>query len=84
MEINWSKVFDWSVVGVQAPYPLRGANGVFAYCVDVMYRHHGLRRVMFPVTRDRVLVSGQEVAEAHAKQFFARMYAKMQHKTKAR
>ncbi len=84
MDINWSKVFDWSVTGVQAPYALRGPNGVFAYRVDVLYRHHGLRRVMFPVERDRVYVTGHDVALLKAEHFFNKTLKKMQSGSKAR
>jgi len=84
MELNWSKILDWSVVGVQAPYPLKNSDGVFAYMVDVMYRHHGLRRVMFPVEHDRLYVSGDELALSRATSFFNKMYAKTQHNTKAK
>jgi len=84
MEIKWSKIFDWSVTGVQAPYALNGADGVFAYCVDVMYRHHGFRRVIFPVGRDRVYVTGREFALEQATQFFNKMRSRMQQHSKAR
>lgn len=84
MDINWSKVFDWSVTGVQAPYALNNKDGVFAYCVDVMYRHHGFRRVVFPVERDRVYVTGRELALSQATHFFNKIRNKMQTGSKAR
>lgn len=48
MKINWFKIFDWSVVGVQR-YSIPVAGNAIAYCVDVQYRHHGLRQVKFLV-----------------------------------
>lgn len=84
MEINWSKIFDWSVVGVQAPYPIKCSGAVFAYVVDVMYRYHGLRREVFPIERDRVYVSGHDVALSKAQTFAEKMFAKMKRDTKAR
>jgi len=84
MKIKWSKILDWSVINVTKPYALQIANGVFGYCVDVRYRHHGLRRVMFPVEHDRLWVSGHELASSRAKSFFNKMYAKTQCDTKVK
>lgn len=76
MKINWSKILEWSIVGVQAPYPLHSSDGVFAYAVDVMYRHHGLHHVVFPIERDRVYVTGQKLTLARATRFADIMFAK--------
>lgn len=84
MQINWKKIFDWSVCGIQRPYEIRTADKIVAYRVDVMYRHHGLRPVMFPVERDRVFISGKEIALSRATKFFDKMYAKMQRDIKKR
>lgn len=84
MQINWNKIFDWSISGVQRPYEIRMDDKVVAYRVDIMYRHHGLDQVMFPVERDRILISGAEIALSRATRFFDRMYAKMQRDIKKR
>lgn len=78
MKIKWSKIFDWSVTGIQAPYMLAGTDGaVDAYCVEVFFRHHGQRRFSFPVTRDRWLISGRELAFHRATEFYNKMRQKM-------
>lgn len=48
-----------------------------AYCVEVFYRHHGQRRVSFPVTRDRWFISGRELACHRAHVFYDKMCQKM-------
>lgn len=84
MKINWSKIFDWSVVGVQAPYPIKHSDGVFAYVVDVMYRHHGLYRAVFPIEHDRMYVTGHDLALSQAQSFADRMFAKMRRDSKVK
>lgn len=84
MKINWSKIFDWSVVGVQTPYPIKHSDGVFAHVVDVMYRHHGLYRAVFPIERDRVYVTGHNLALSRATRFSDIMFAKMRHDSKVK
>lgn len=80
MKIKWSKIFDWSVTGIQAPYMLAGTADVMdAYCVEVFFRHHGQRRFSFPVTRDRWLISGRELAHQRATQFYNKMRQKIRH-----
>ncbi len=53
------------------------ADVLDAYCVEVFYRHHGQRRYSFPVTRDRALISGRELAHRQATEFYNKMRRKM-------
>lgn len=84
MKINWNKIFDWSISGIQRPYEVRVGDKLIAYRVDVMYRHHGLDPVTFPVERDRILISGPELALSRATKFFDKKYAQMQRDIKKR
>lgn len=84
MKINRSKIFDWSVVGAQTPYPIKHSDAVFAYVADVMYRHHGVYRAVFPIERDRVYVTGCNLALSQAQSFADIMFAKMRRDSKVK
>ena len=74
MKINWKKLFDWSVSGVQR-YS-RFDNGLVVYHVDVLYRHHGLRQFKFKVLQCAARAERESVYN-QASAYFEKMRAKM-------
>ncbi|MBD5400780.1 hypothetical protein HDR61_03490 [bacterium] len=82
MEIKWKKLFDWSVCGVQR-YIHSAARDTVVYQVDVLYRHHGVRHVRFPL-KYGATDAERELVLKKANAYFDKMHAKMQSDTKTR
>ena len=50
MKLNWKKVFNWDIAGVEGPVDTCAKDGrVSGYSVIVRYVHHGAKNLFFDV-----------------------------------
>ncbi len=53
MHLDWRHLFDWSVVSVTEPVPVKSKHGALrGYAIDVQYVYHGKRQFYFDMDVD--------------------------------